>query len=469
MKKELVFDETAYTVETVKMDGKELTYRAFENIPYCTNPADEKMQRLSIFVPEVFYQGETLNGWHLKNAPIFMPNTIGAYMPGPQERPGKGMEGRTNATFYALLHGYVVASPGARGREMKNGEGEFIGMAPAGLCDLKAAVRYLKANRDRIPGDADKIISNSTSAGGAMSSLLGTTGNHTDYALYLEEMGAAETSDAVFASSCYCPITNLEHADAAYEWEFHGLNDYHRKKMVPPQKPGDEPEWIPVDGVMTKKQQELSELLRADFLKYVNSLQLKDGEGNFLTLDEQGEGSFLEYVKSYVAASVQKELEKGMDLSGLDWFSIEDGRVVSIDFPKYVRFRTRMKETPAFDNVALGTPENELFGTEKIQYRHFSEFSFRHSTAEGLLADAHQIKMMNPMNYIEDERAEKAKHFRIRHGMVDRDTSLAISAILTAKLTEAGIDTELFYPWGQPHSGDYDLDELFAWIDNICG
>ena len=23
-------------------------------------------------------------------------------------------------------------------------------------------------------------------------------------------------------------------------------------------------------------------------------------------------------------------------------------------------------------------------------------------------------------------------------------------------------------PWDTPHAGDYDLDELFAWIDGIC-
>ncbi|MCR2018515.1 hypothetical protein NSB04_01975 [Blautia pseudococcoides] len=23
-------------------------------------------------------------------------------------------------------------------------------------------------------------------------------------------------------------------------------------------------------------------------------------------------------------------------------------------------------------------------------------------------------------------------------------------------------------PWGIPHAGDYDFDELFAWIDGIC-
>ena len=50
----------------------------------------------------------------------------------------------------ALSKGYVVASPGARGRT------ELTGKAPAAIVDLKAAVRYLKANDKVMPGDAEK-------------------------------------------------------------------------------------------------------------------------------------------------------------------------------------------------------------------------------------------------------------------------------------------------------------------------
>ena len=31
-----------------------------------------------------------------------------------------------------------------------------------------------------------------------------------------------------------------------------------------------------------------------------------------------------------------------------------------------------------------------------------------------------------------------------------------------------GYDVDFFLPWGLPHSGDYDLEELFDWIDGIC-
>ena len=33
-------------------------------------------------------------------------------------------------------------------------------------------------------------------------------------------MGATKERDDVFASVCFCPIIDLEHADMAYEWLF---------------------------------------------------------------------------------------------------------------------------------------------------------------------------------------------------------------------------------------------------------
>lgn len=63
--------------------------------------------------------------------------------------------------------------------------------------------------------------------------------------------------------------------------------------------------------------------------------------------------------------------------------------------------------------------------------------------------------------------AHVAQYWRIRHGAKDRDTSLAIPIILALKLRQAGKQVDLALPWGVPHSGDYDLDELFAWVDSL--
>ena len=468
MDNKLKFDPAQYTVQTVELDGESVTFRAFEDITYVENPVDPEMQKLNVFAPEAFFAGESINGYDLHSAPIFMPNTVGGYRPGPVDRPGRDRDGKANAIFYALRHGCVVVSPGLRGNGRKDADGKLIGTAPAVICDYKAAVRWVRHNRGIVPGDVEKIITNGTSAGGAISSLMGASGNHPDYAPYLKEMGAADERDDIFAASCYCPITNLDHADMAYEWEFCGIIDYHRRKMIPPGPGEDKPTFIPIDEDMTAEQIKLSELLKPMFPGYLNSLGLKDDQGNALTLDEQGNGSFKDYVLTVVARSAQGQLDAGADLSELDWLSVENGKVTAIDFDKYVAFRTRMKPAPAFDSNLLDTPENHLFGSPDISERHFTAFGHAHSSSDGERAEEILVKLMNPMNYIDDDKATTARHYRIRHGSVDRDTSLAVSAMLTAKLRMSGVNANLEYPWGVPHSGDYDLPELFAWIDSIC-
>ena len=139
-----------------------------------------------------------------------------------------------------------------------------------------------------------------------------------------------------------------------------------------------------------------------------------------------------------------------------------------MDFDAYVRTITRMKTAPAFDDMTMKSPENNLFGTPHTPYRHFTAFSAANSLAGGDTAPAELVKVMNPMYYIADPRANSAFYYRIRHGEADRDTSLAISAILALKLREQGIDVDHHSPWHVPHAGDYDIEELFAWIDKIC-
>ncbi|MGN0477962.1 MAG: subtype B tannase [Hominenteromicrobium sp.] len=463
-----VFNEQLYTVNTMEIDGQTLRYRAFENIPYAAHPVDAKLQVMHIFAPEIYFEGGSVGPYSLHTAPIFLPNTVGGYMPGPADHPGRDFRGAPNSIFQALVHGYVVASPGLRGREMQNEAGKFLGTAPAVIVDYKAAVRFLHRNAASIPGDAEKIISNGTSAGGAISALLGASGNHPDYAPYLAALGAADARDDIFAASCYCPITNLDHADMAYEWEFNGINDFHRMRMIPPQHEGERPQFVPFDGEMTAEQRELSDGLKPLFQDYVNSLQLLDENGMPLTLNADGTGTLCGAICRLVLASAQKELDAGRDLSAFDWLTVENGRAAAVDFKAYIAFRTRMKTAPAFDNTAFGTPENELFGTADTKYRHFTAFSAAHSSVNGELADEDQIRMMNPMPYIGDARSTTARYYRIRHGSVDRDTSLAIPTLLAAKLRCAGTDTDLAFPWGIPHAGDYDLPELFAWIDTIC-
>ncbi len=71
------FDTLHFTVR-----GQEVVLRAWHGIPYCAAPVD-KIQRLDLYAPECFFHGDALNGYTAATAPIFMPNTVGGYMPGP--------------------------------------------------------------------------------------------------------------------------------------------------------------------------------------------------------------------------------------------------------------------------------------------------------------------------------------------------------------------------------------------------
>lgn len=462
------FNKEQYVIEEMTLDGETIRFRAFRNLVYVEHPVYPEYQKMNIYVPEAYYEGASINGYELKTAPVFMPNQVGGYLPGIAGEPGYTAWGekRHNAIFCALQHGYVVAAPAIRGRIQQNENGIYIGKAPACIVDYKAAVRYLHFFSDELPGDEDKIITNGTSAGGALSALVGATGNHPDYKAYLEGMGAAEASDSIFAASCYCPITNLEHADMAYEWQFSGINEYHSVNMRMGQ--GGYPFFEKEDGTMTEQQIQVSLQEAKLFPAYVNSLDLKDQAGKELTLDEDGTGTLKKYLKCLVLASAQKAIDCGIDITDKKWLDVKDGKAIEMDFDAYVKDITRMKTAPAFDTLKLESPENSLFGNEKTDCRHFTEYSHSHSELHGNMAEASIIKMMNPMNYIDDEKADTVKYWRIRHGECDRDTSLAISAILAIKLENAGCRVDYHAPWNTPHSGDYDLVELFAWIDEIC-
>jgi hypothetical protein len=462
----LQFDSTAYALRTMTLDGRSITFRAYEDRVYVEHPVDPQYQRMNIYVPAAYFTGESLGGFTAETAPIFFPITVGGYMPGEPDTPGEGHAGGANAVFVALSKGYVVAAPGARGRVTRDQTGRYTGKAPACIVDLKAAVRYLRHNDAAMAGDAERIITNGTSAGGALSALLGATGNNQEYESYLRELGAADARDDVFAASCYCPITNLEHADMAYEWLLSGCTSYRQMQM------GSMTDWHverkEIEGRLDAGQIQVSSALKALFPAYVNGLGLTRNDGTALTLDQTGNGSFKEYVASFVVASAQRTLAEGTDLSGIPWLTLRDGTVTAIDFDQYVQHMGRMKTPPAFDALDLSSGENGLFGTATLDARHFTPFGMAKDTASGTMAGATVVKLMNPMDFIGAKDTTVAGHWRIRHGTVDKDTSLAIPVILATRLMNAGYAVDFALPWERPHSGDYDLDSLFEWMTACC-
>lgn len=473
----LRFDPQAYRVDSLTMpSGDVVKFKAYEGIYYVKNIEDSAYQQLNIYVPL-----DTKNRVD-KDIPILMRNNVGGYMASPAGTPSA-----VDATGRALAEGYVVCIPGARGNGSsvtKDGKTIYTGTAPNGILDLKAATRYLHYNDDLIPGNSERIFTDGTSAGGAMSALQGTTGNASEYEPYLKAMGTADVSDAVYASICYCPITDLNHADMEYEW-LYGCTD---------------------KGVrhLDESQIAISNELAALTPAYINSLGLKNDKGEPITAD-----NYMDYLKKFIMESAHIALENGCEIPdtiGIIRYAkprptfaqrlgsgpVNGGApsaagkperkmeytdfVIDVDWQKYLTYVasvTPLKTPPAFDAYGVlgdaATPENQVFGNTEGQPSNFTEFSLRKHTGDpnATLSEELQqrIYLMNPMNFIREDNKGTAVHWYIRHGAKDRDTSFLVPVNLATLLRNKGYDVDFALPWNRPHSGDYNLDELFAWIE----
>lgn len=489
----LVFDPSSYETETIQVDGTAITSRSFKQVPYVSTPLDAEQQMMNIYVPEAYYQGKSVNGYTIDTAPIYFLISVGGYMQGAlieldseasvHELPANTVERRGNAMSLALAQGYVVVSPAARGRNSDGADG--VGKGTAGLVDLKAAVRYLRYNDALIPGSSEKIIAEGQSAGGAMSSLVATTGNNSYFLPELSRIGAADERDDVFACISFCPITDLEYANNAYEWLFQGESAWTGGTGFPNE-----------GGVMNADEALLSDAMSAMYPAYLNSLGLVDPEtGTALTLNEDGTGSYLQYIERQLASAAAKGLASGYDgtdqITAENGFTIVNGTVTGANLRSYVQSNAynRMKPVGAFDNgMMVWTGENNQFtlGSTADSNTHYdttlaqavAAATEKGATITGLdgtpftaTADPEVVAHMNPMNYLirNQYASDKAGHYYIRVGAKDADTSLTVSANLALALdqhTDAQVDYAM--RWGLGHTGQYDLAEEFAWLDSFC-
>ena len=474
----LAFDVKNYESMSTTVDNKEIKYRAFEYIPYVANPIDIDQQYMNIYVPEEYFNNGTVNGYNTQTAPIFMPNAVGGYMPSQAMTP-KVENGKPNSVLYALSRGYVVASPATRGRTNKASDGNFIGKAPAVIVDLQAATAYLHANDSTMPGNANRIITNGTSAGGAVSLLQGATGNNSDFQPYLQALGAATAATNVYAVSAYAPITNLDAADMAYEWSYKGITSFNKVTMGQGELPQ-----ANVGGNAAPPQRTIqrvnlnaddvaySNLLSEHFPEYVNNLQLHDSMGRVLKLDKNGNGTFKNYVKAFIIDAANKAQAKGTDLSKHTYLVRDNktGAIKDINWEAYNQFVSRSKAPGAFDSRSNDSGENNLFGTSATDNNHFTITAALHDTTPNqdvYVENAKIVTMMNPMNYLGSPAATNARYYRIRYGTADSNTSVAIPLIVGTRAQNLGYNVDMATPFDVDHSGDYDLDELFNWMDNI--
>ena len=262
-------------------------------LSYAATPADASYETMGIFVPGAYFTG-TANGDGTYTCTVNAEGAVGPYTAAtapfvlPVNTPGYSAmaapTGYNSSMGYGSISDYtnegiIVLFAGARGRDAG---------APAGVTDFKAAIRYARSNKDLLPGDMDSIFSLGMSGGGAQRALIGASGNSDLYTPYLAAIGAVMTeSDAVKGSMCWCPITNLDVADEAYEWNLGNTR-----------------------SGLSEEEQAYSDGMALAFAEYINGLGLTDESGNLLTLTESEagiyqSGTYYDYVKEVIETSLE--------------------------------------------------------------------------------------------------------------------------------------------------------------------
>ena len=277
-------------------------------VRFCAKPAANAYESMGVFVPGAYFEASdngdgtftcgisdtgAVGDYTAATAPIVLPAGTDDYS--AQEAPSAYLP----EDFVSYLGaGLVYVLPGLRGRQGgENDDGtSFPGGAPWDVVDLKAVIRCLRYNAHEVPGDKDRVFTFGCSGAGALSALVGATGDSALYSAYLESIGAIfsnddgeSISDSIAGAMCWCPDTALDEADEAYEWM---MGQYSS-------------EGTRADGTFTKL---LSDDLSDAFVSYVNSIGLT-ADGEALNLCEGGDGdytsgSYYDHLQSVIEGSL---------------------------------------------------------------------------------------------------------------------------------------------------------------------
>ncbi len=228
-----------------------------------------------------------VKGYTSKTAPMVMPVNAPGYA--AQAAP----TGYDSSTAKFTKAGFIYVEAGFRGL---NNTDKSNGSSPWGVTDLKAAIRTLHLNANRLAGDTSRIFTFGMSGGGAESAVVGATGNSRGYTKYLKKIGAPmatasgkHTRDNVDGAMAWCPITSLDTANEAYEWNMGQYSNSGTRKS----------------GTWTKA---LSNDMAKNFAQYINKIGLKDENGKTLTLKKSKTGI-------YTSGSYEKYLKKEIETS----------------------------------------------------------------------------------------------------------------------------------------------------------
>lgn len=429
------------------------------------------------------------------SAPIVYLNECGGW---------KSSSPRSVDTSY-IAQGYIYVTAGARSRDAVDENGLHTGKAPTQVVDLKSGVIALRANRDVIPGNTDRIISVGTSGGGQMSSIFGASGNMPEYYEYLYEAGALGVSknedgsynsaypDNIYAAQAYCPIADIEDADLAYAWWWVDLADLGGTYR----------------GSMTAFECRLQELEAEAFIEYLNSLNLKDADGNPLTLTGLRSGSYYDAILNNIsdalnAMAATGEVDPATAYAGAEWLTQkEDGSWQITDLAGFMvgtgLVNQRNKAVPGFDTMDKSA-ENDAFGLPEQSAVHYSrsvalilsdnyeELSqldgFNQEYVDSYISDAltgenadyivDQANLLNAMEimlgadgYI---AADPAQYWRIRSGTADQHTSFSIGYNIGLAAQSLGMNVDYHLVWNMGHGSNEGTSTgtFIDWINAIC-
>ena len=529
----LVLNDLEFNTSNWDFDSTNGVYYQI-GLKYCTNIVNIDYQTMAIYVPKEFLScnenGDKYKcdinksgkkGWFsASNAPIVFP----------VETPGYSAMKAPTSYKYETVSAYVTkgiifAYAGCRGR-YEGGE-TFPAGAPWGVTDLKTAIRYLRYNKNFIPGDTGKIYTFGFSGGGAQSCLMGVTGNSELYTKYLENNGAAmedsegnKIKDNVKGSQCWCPITNLDTADEAYEWN---MGQYYNTDTR-------------AEGKFTEV---LSKDLAGEYVKYVNDIKLKDPKGNELTLTEINSGTYYDYLKSIIEESLNNffsdttfpwtrkdekpgprpenlEEEKTFNTiseyisflnSENEWVKYDStkNKYIITNIGDFVKnCKSASKKVGAFDDFNRNQAENQVFGISGTNYsKHFDKIMYnllnnnkekyqtksdwKDSYPDDYLNDfddkdslqsevSYRLNMYNPMYYLISyyqgfNTSDVADYFRINSGIFQFDTGNVVEMNLYLALMNLGKKVNFTNVWEKQHTraerkGDSDTN-FINWIAEI--
>ena len=379
----------------------------------------------------------------------------------------------------ALAHGYVVVEPGCRGRDLKWSNGEYYGKAPTMIVDLKAAVRYLRYNKGRIPGNPDWIITTGGSAGGALSTLLAASGNSSLYDADLKALGAADTDDNVFLSASYSPITDLDHADMQYEWMWGTLPD------MGGGTPGNTSTGSSSTGSSSTGSSSTGKLVNQTYSKqltdafggYLDTLALP-GINGYGTLTAENYADYM--LKQYLEPAATKGLSRTLTAAELEtylkkntWITWSGGQA-AFTWDRFLEHvGSRSKGVPAFDAFDLSATENSVYGDETRNARHFTLYSLRHAAGnQSAQLDSdlpRTIAMMNPMYHLQAKNPSRARYWWIRTGSLDTNTAHTVVGNLASITTKLGDTVNSALYWDGGHAVNFDSPDLIEWIGKLTG